>query len=83
VDVVVGGGVLEGRAVCDGASVGEACVTEGVIASAVGVSVGRLDGRLQASIARIRITMNKKLRDVIASPFVGVRYLMQKSHGWQ
>jgi hypothetical protein len=83
VEVVVGGGVLEGSAVCEGATVGEGCVADGVIASAVGVSVGRLDGRLQASIAMIRIRVNNRLRDFITSPFVGVHYLMQESHRWQ
>jgi hypothetical protein len=83
VELAVGGGVLEGTPVCEGAAVGEGCVADGVIASAVGVSVGKLDGRLQASIARIRTIVNNKLRDFIASPFVGVHYLMQKSHSWQ
>jgi hypothetical protein len=83
VEVVVGGGVLEGRAVCEGATVGEACVDDGVIALPVGVSVGRLDGRLQASMAMIRIIVNRKLRDFIASRFVGVHYLMQESQRWQ
>ena len=48
VDVVVGGGVLDGGSVRVGAVVDAAWVDEGVIAGAVGVSVGRLDGRLQA-----------------------------------
>jgi hypothetical protein len=45
----------------------------------VGVSVGRVDGKLQASMDMIRISGNKRLRGFIASPFVGVHYLMQES----
>jgi hypothetical protein len=35
------------------------------MAGAVGVSVGKVDGRLQASIARTRASMDNKLRDFI------------------
>ena len=83
VEVVVGGGVLEGNAVCEGATVGDGCVEDGVISTAVGVSVGKVDGRLQASMDMTRISVNNRLRDFIASPFVGVHYLMQKSQRWQ
>jgi hypothetical protein len=72
VELAVGGGVLDGRGDCVGATVGEGSVTDGVITATVGVSVGRLEGRLQASIAMLRMSGNNKLRDFIASPFVGV-----------
>jgi hypothetical protein len=67
VDVAAGGGVLEGGSVNVGATVTGACVEEGVKAVTVGVSVGRLDGRLQASIARTRTNVGNKLRDFIPS----------------
>jgi hypothetical protein len=65
VEVVVGGGVLDGGSVNVGMIVDVVWVEEGVIAGAVGVSVGRLDGRLQASIARTRARVDNKLRDFI------------------
>lgn len=64
VDVIVGGGVLDGSAVCDGALVARGCVTDGVINPSVGVAVGVLDGKLQADRAKARITLNK-LRNFI------------------
>jgi hypothetical protein len=84
VKVRVGGGVLEGRAVCGGATVGDGCCVEvGVIAVTVGVSVGRFEGKLQENRVMIRISINNMLRGFIASPFVGVYYLMQESQRWQ
>jgi hypothetical protein len=53
------------------------------MATAVGVSVGKLEGRLQASMDKIRISGNNRLRGFIASPFVDVYYLMQESQRWQ
>ena len=67
VKVVVGGGVLDGSGVCVCATVGGTVVEEGVMGDTVGVSVGTLDGRLQASIARTRARVDNKLRDFIAS----------------
>jgi hypothetical protein len=64
VEVVVGGGVLDGKAVCVGGTVARDCVADGVIAPGVGVSVGALDGKLQADMAKMRATINK-LRDFI------------------
>jgi hypothetical protein len=58
-------------------------VEDGVAATAVGVSVGTVDGRLQASIASTRASIDNKFRDFIASPFVGDHYLMQESQRWQ
>jgi hypothetical protein len=66
VEVEVGGGVLEGNGVCVGISVDTGCVMEGVKIDNVGVSVAALEGRLQASMARTRVSTNKKLRDFIA-----------------
>ena len=66
VEVNVGGGVLDGGSVNVGTVVDIAWVDEGVIAGAVGVSVGKVDGRLQASIARTRPRVDNKLRDFIA-----------------
>ena len=63
VEVNVAGGVLDGGSVSVGAVVEIACVDDGVMAGAVGVSVGRVDGRLQASIARTRTSMDNGLRD--------------------
>jgi hypothetical protein len=66
VEVVVGGGVLDGSGVCEGMLVAGTGVEEGVMATTVGVSVGRLDGRLQASRARTRARVDNRLRDFIA-----------------
>jgi hypothetical protein len=66
VKVVVGGGVLEGSAVCVGVAMAKGCVVaDGVIKPGVGVSVGTLDGRLQADMAKTRTIINK-LRNFIA-----------------
>src|SRR6266540_4226598 len=70
VEVNVGGGALVGSGVCVGKSVGSGCVTvaEGSTCS-VGVSVGeRLDGRLQASIAKTSTRAGIKVRAFIISP---------------
>jgi hypothetical protein len=67
VDVFVGGGVLEGGNVSDGTAVVGAAVAAGVVAAAVGVSVGMVDGRLQASSARTRASVDNKLRNFITS----------------
>ena len=67
VEVLGGGGVFEGGRVSVGTAVVGAAVNEGVMATAVGVSVGTLDGKLQASIARTRASVDNKLRDFIAS----------------
>ena len=40
------------------------------MATAVGVSVGIVDGRLQASMDMIRISGNNRLRRFIASPLL-------------
>jgi len=66
VDVVVGGGVLDGGTVCEGIGVPGTAVEEGVMATTVGVSVGKVDGKLQASRARTRASVDHKLRDFIA-----------------
>jgi hypothetical protein len=63
----VGGGVLDGGTVSVGTAVVGAAVVAGVVAAAVGVSVGIVDGRLQASIARTRASVDNKLRNFITS----------------
>jgi hypothetical protein len=65
VEVVVGGGVFEGKAVCVGVAVGSGSVADGVISDNVGVCVGALEGRLHADMAKTRTNINK-LRDFIA-----------------
>jgi len=70
VEVIVGGGVLDGMGVCVGVSVDNGCVAEGVSTASVGVSVfGTLDGRLQADMARTTViaSINNELRGFIAS----------------
>ena len=67
VEVALGGGVLDGKSVCVGIAVERASVDEGMMTAAVGVSVGKLDGRLQASIARTRASVDNKLRNFITS----------------
>jgi hypothetical protein len=67
VKVAVGGAVLDGRGVKVGALVEVACVDDGVMGASVGVSVGRLDGRLQASKDRTRASVDNRLRDFITS----------------
>lgn len=70
VEVVVGGGVFDGTDVWVGVSVDKACVTDGVIAANVGVSVpGAFDGKLQADIVRIRVNANNKRLNFIAHSF--------------
>jgi hypothetical protein len=64
---VVGGGVFVGKEVWVGMVVGGDCVEDGVRSDSVGVSVGRLEGRLQASIAKTRTRVDTKLRDFIPS----------------
>jgi hypothetical protein len=64
VEVVVGGAVVAGSAVCVSVGVASDWVADGVINPGVGVSVGRLDGRLQADRAKTRATINK-LRNFI------------------
>jgi hypothetical protein len=84
VKVAVGGGVFDGRDVRVGAIVEVACVTEGVMRANVGVAVGTFEGRLQASIARTRASMDNGLRDFITSLLWVVSIiLMQESQGWQ
>jgi hypothetical protein len=69
VEVVVGGGVLDGTEVDVGALVGKACVAEGATAK-VGVSVrGAFDGRLQADTAKIRVKASNKRWNFIALSF--------------
>jgi hypothetical protein len=63
----VGGGVLVGKEVWVGITVGGDCVDDGVSRDNVGVSVGRLEGRLQASRARTRASVDNKLLDFIPS----------------
>jgi hypothetical protein len=67
VEVLGGGGVLEGGRVSVGAAVMGAAVDDGVMAAAVGVSVATLEGKLQASIARTRTSVDNKLWDFITS----------------
>jgi len=70
VEVVVGGGVFEGRGVCVGVSVDKASVADGVIPVGVGVSVtGVFDGRLQADRVRTIVNTDNKLRDFITLSF--------------
>jgi shikimate kinase len=70
VEVVVGGGVFDGTDVWVGAFVAKACVTDGVTAAKVGVSVpGAFDGKLQADMAGIRLITNNKFRNFIALSF--------------
>src|SRR5215216_3347252 len=68
VKVVVGGAVFEGRGVNVGADVDRVWVKEGVMRASVGVSVGTLEGRLQASIAKTSMSAENKVRDFIVSP---------------
>jgi len=70
VEVVVAGGVFDGRIVCVGTSVERNSVADGVSATAVGVSVAVPDGRLQASIAKTSIRIGKKVRGFIISPLI-------------
>jgi hypothetical protein len=65
VDVLVGGGVFEGKGVCVGIAVAGGGVFEGVTRAAVGVSVGRLDGRLQPSRVKVMTSTDNALRDFI------------------
>jgi hypothetical protein len=65
VDVLVGGGVFEGKGVCVGRAVAGGGVFEGVIGAAVVVSVGRLDGRLQPTSVKVRTSTDKAFRDFI------------------
>jgi hypothetical protein len=70
VEVVVGGGVFDGMDVRVGAFVAKACVTDGVIAAKVGVSVpGVFDGKLQADIARITGKTNNNRLNFITLSF--------------
>jgi hypothetical protein len=70
VEVSVGGGVSVGSGVCVGVSVEGACVSVGVNGGSVGVAVAAPEGRLQASIAKIRISIGIKVRDFIALSFI-------------
>jgi hypothetical protein len=83
VKVAVGGGVFDGREVSVGAVVDVACVADGVMGASVGVSVGRLEGKLQASIAKPSMSTGNKVRNFIVSPLNCVHYLMQESYRWQ
>jgi hypothetical protein len=67
VEVVVGGGVFDGGGVCVAVAVEGTDVDEGVMETAVGVSVGIVDGRLQASRAKTRASVDRVLRDFMTS----------------
>jgi hypothetical protein len=67
VEVGAGGGVFVGNEVCVGRAVGGDGVDDGVSSDNVGVSVGILEGKLQASRARTRASIDTKLRDFIPS----------------
>jgi hypothetical protein len=70
VDVVVGGGVSDGRTVCVTVAVARDSVAVDVTA-AVGVSVtGALDGRLQAAKVRTRTNTNNRRDNFIATPLL-------------
>jgi hypothetical protein len=74
VEVVVAGGVFEGKGVCVGVSVDRGCVDDGVITDSVGVSVTDvLEGRLQASMAKTRTNVANKLRDFMVFLLLSVR----------
>jgi len=69
VDVEVGGGVFVDKGVCVGNSVGGGDVLDGS-KTTVGVSVtGTFDGRLQASVAKMRAMNIRDIWGLIVSPF--------------
>ena len=70
-DVGNGSGVLVGIDVGVAVAVGRKSVGEGLIAN-VGVAVtGAFEGRLQAGMARTKISMDNKRRDLMVSPLLG------------
>jgi hypothetical protein len=84
VEVVVGGGVSEGTAVCVAVDVARNKVAVGLTSSvAVGVT-GRFEGRLQAERQKTSARVNHILLNRITLLLVScLHYLMQKSRRWQ